>query len=199
MGRHRVHNGLRTGAAINLGTFGPDPKADMAGFKREDEAAYNDNPLGNNIAAMAQVQDKRNADMLAGNPTRMLGGPAPDSAWDAFFGSLQQKQARANEHGLRFGVNLAGNGPGEGIGQLASRNAEGLTEHPLAGLGAHPSIEGLQGAAQRINMNAANVYQAKRNPIVAPHGTDALFGDPRAQQQADSRYSALQAANKRRY
>ncbi len=154
MSIHRVHGAARTGSPIHLGTFGPDPEADMAGFRADDSAAYNDNPLGNNIAAMAQVQDKRNADMLAGKPTRMLGGPAPDSAWDGFFGALQQKQGRAQEHGLNFRANLAGNGPGEGIGQLASRNAQGMTEHPLAGLGMTPSIDGLKAAASRINQNA---------------------------------------------
>ncbi len=199
MSRTLVHNGLKPGRKFNLGTFGPGASGDEAGFMAQD-AAQNDNPLGRNIAAAARVQDQRNADMLAGKPTRMLGGPAPDMAWDGFFGALQQKGEQAEKHGLRFKTELAGHGPGEGIGQLASRNAQGLTEHPLAGLGRAPSIEGLQGAAQRINTNAADVIQQRRAPI-APQGQkyDALFGDPRVQQQANSHYAALQAANKRRY
>ena len=136
---------------------------DVEGFKAADDAASKDNPLGRNIAAAMKVQRQRETDTLTGaNPTRFIGGPLPDMAWDGFFGAMQQKEERANEHGLRFRANLAGNGPGEGIGQLASRNAQGLTEHPLRGLGASPSIQGLQSAAQRINKNAADVFAAKR-------------------------------------
>lgn len=162
MSRHNVHAALRTGAARMLGTFGPDNPVDLPGFMAEDTAANADGGLGRNIAAMAKVQDQRSADTLAGRPTRMLGGPAPDARWDGFFGSLQQKTERAADHGLRSRVDLAGHGPNEGIGQLASRNAEGMTEHPLATAGFSPSVNALRTASTRINNNAADVLARRR-------------------------------------
>jgi len=193
---HLVHQGLRTGRAINLGTFGPKPgeggRPDMAGYLAEDEA----NPGGHvgNVNAALNVQRQREADTLAGNPTRAVGGPLPDMAWDAFFGAQQQKEKNAENHNVRFHTDLAGHGPGQGIGQLGYvDNTTGMTTHPLAGAGAHPSIEALQNAANMINDNASRGFRASGS-IPLPKA-DAYFADPRAQQQANNNYDSWQIDN----
>ncbi len=164
MSRRAVSAGLKPGRRINMSWGGGNQGPDVEGFKAADDLASDgNNALGRNIAAALKVQRQRETDTLTGaNPTRFIGGPLPDMAWDGFFGAMQQKEERANEHGLRFKANLAGNGPGEGIGQLASRNVQGMTTHPLRGLGRSPSIDGLKSAAQQINKNAADVFAAKR-------------------------------------
>jgi hypothetical protein len=149
MSRHAVHAALQPSNRINLGTFGPEPKADPAGYKAEDSAWPGG--LVGNVADSDRVMQQRNADMLAGNPTRSINGPLPSADWDAFFGAMQRKESNAENHGLNFRPNIAGHGPGEGIGQLGFINGQGLTEHPLAGAGMHPSISALQNAASRIN------------------------------------------------
>lgn len=182
-------------------SFGGGPKADVAGFQAEDAAA----PSGAvaNLQAALRVRQQRDSDMLHGNPTRAVGGPLPDMGWDAFFGSLQQKGERADDHGLHFKADLAGHGPGEGIGQLAIQRPNGMVEHPLLDAGvstnslAGPQVKGLQEAANRINNNAAERMAPR--PVAKPQPvTDVAFGDPRVQQRMDARYAAHQASNKRR-
>ena len=76
------------------------------------------NALSNNLAAALNVREGRIYNQTAGvegMPNRMVGGPAPDSRWDAFFGALQNKQADANRAGLKFNVDLVGR-RGDGIG-----------------------------------------------------------------------------------
>ena len=149
MSRTLAHAAVKPSRRFNY-SFGDDNRPDVEGFLRED--AENPGGLMGNIAASDRVKQQRNADMLAGNPTRAIGGPLPDTAWDAFFGALQQKEENAQKHNLRFRANLAGSGPGEGIGHLGFINAQtGMTEHPLDDLGMQPSVSGLNAAASRLN------------------------------------------------
>lgn len=144
----RVHEGLKPRRRINLGTFGDDPGG--AGFMAQDEMWPGG--LVGNVADSDRVMQQRNADMLAGRPTRAITGPLPSADWDAFFGSLQRKGENAAEHRMNFNPQLAGRGPGQGVGQLGFINSDtGLTEHPLAGLGSSPSLQGLGIAASRLN------------------------------------------------
>lgn len=137
---------------VNLGTFGEEKRGpDVSGFLAEDAAAGTGDPYMDNLAAALTVQRNREAMQMAGdNPRPNVGGPLPDMGWDAFFGSLQAKEARAGQHGLRFNANLAGNGPGQGIGHLAIRLPDGTSDHPLDTLGDSPSLAGLRMAATRI-------------------------------------------------
>jgi hypothetical protein len=123
MSRHAVHAALQPSNRINLGTFGPEPKADPAGYMAEDSAWPGG--LVGNVADSDRVMQQRNADMLAGNPTRSINGPLPSADWDAFFGAMQRKESNAENHGLNFRPNIAGHGPGEGIGQLGFINGQG--------------------------------------------------------------------------
>jgi hypothetical protein len=151
---HRVHQALRTGSAINLGTFGPTAKEagrpDPEGFMRQD--ALSPGGMVQNVADSDRVMQQRNADMLAGRPSRSPFGPLPDASWDAFFGALQRKESNAADNNMHFNPQLAGHGPGEGIGHPGFRApGSGMTVHPLDGLGAFPSVQGLQSAADRFN------------------------------------------------
>lgn len=149
MGRSR--HGARTGSTF-IGSFGDGPsKADVGGFLADQPSSSG--PVDNLAAALDVQQNRRNAE-LHGQPTRSIAGPLPDMAWDSFFGAMQKKEQSAGDHGLRFKANLAGNGPGEGIGTLGSTQPNGIVDHPLSGLGANPSMEGLQAAANTVNRNA---------------------------------------------
>lgn len=66
------------------------------------------NALNDNLARATRVRDRRNASSLDihGMPTRMIGGPAVDPRWDAFFGALQEQDQAADAAGLGFRVNL---------------------------------------------------------------------------------------------
>lgn len=141
---------MRPGPAQHIGSFGPgvDQRPDAAGFMA-DEAA-DPGGLSSNINNAMRVQRQREADTLAGRPTRAITGPLPDMAWDSFFGALQKKAETAGQNNMKFGVNLAGNGPGTGIGQLGFINSQGMTEHPLQTTN-FPSVQGMQTAADRLN------------------------------------------------
>jgi hypothetical protein len=155
---------------INLGAFGPgeDQKKARALYDANEAriAGETSNGLGRNIATAGDVAHQRRTDTLTGQAqSRLIGGPAPDSAWDAFFGSLQRKEGAANDAGLKFNARPA-------IQNLGRPNRTA-------------AFEGLQHAAG----------------FTRPQQADAMFGDPRAQQQADARYSNFLNPNtpKRRY
>jgi hypothetical protein len=155
MGIHKVHNAMTGGRVHNLGTFGDEPKADPKGFLQEQDQAAS-GPVANLQAALNVRQNRMDAD-LHGQPTRSISGPLPDMAWDAFFGSMQKTGDNAQRHGLRFKPDLAGSGPGTGIGTLGMKTPSGIVEHPLEDAGvssnplAGPQISGLQQAAHRVS------------------------------------------------
>lgn len=154
MARHLAHAALRPGKPISLGTFGPTKHeagiADPEGYMRAD--AQSPGGMVQNVADSDRVMQQRNADMLAGHPSRSPFGPLPDASWDAFFGALQRKEGNAADNHMHFNPQLAGHGPGEGIGHAGFRApGSGMTVHPLDGLGAFPSVQGLQSAADRFN------------------------------------------------
>lgn len=149
---HRIANryNLSFGPGVDQAQFGadqgavglPDQNGDMAGA------------ASRNLAAAMRVREQRIAgDMdIHGTPNRAIGGPAPDQNWDAFFGSLQQKDDQAANHGMHFRADLAGRGPGTGIGHLGVEGPDGHVEHPLDSLSTqNPSLAGLRTAANRIN------------------------------------------------
>lgn len=150
MSRHLVHQGLRPGPAQHIGQFGPaiDRLQNAPGFAA-DEAA-DPGGLSSNVNNALTVQRNREAAQLAGQPTRALGGPLPDMAWDSFFGALQKKAATAASNNMGFRADIAGHGPGTGIGQLGFINSQGLTEHPLQTTN-FPSVQGMRAAADRLN------------------------------------------------
>ena len=157
MGRYRVHEGLQPSSRTNLWFSDPRPKADPRGFLADEAEQSPYGALVNNLSAVKQVRDQRLEYDLTNDPRRGgISAPLPDMGWDAFFGRLQQKEQKAEDYGLKSRMDIAGRGPGEGIGHLASRNAEGMTEHPLDSLGNRPSLLGLRTAANTINRNAAS-------------------------------------------
>ncbi len=97
---------------INLGSFGPgeDEKKARALYQAQEARTAGETPngLGRNIATAGDVAQQRFTDFALNQaPTRSVGGPAPDPAWDAFFGSLQRKEAGANAAGMRFNARPA--------------------------------------------------------------------------------------------
>lgn len=109
-------------AKVSRYSFGPEsaygqyqretPQPDLS----DSFGGINDAVSGNLAAAMRVREQRLAGDTdIHGMPNRMIGGPAPDPRWDAFFGSLQNAQQRAGETGLRFNVDLVGR-RGDGIG-----------------------------------------------------------------------------------
>lgn len=144
---------------INLGSFGPgeDEKKARALYAANERRLEGETPngLGRNIATANDVARQRETDTLTGQQqSRLIGGPAPDRAWDAFFGSLQRKEAAANDAGMKFNARPA-------LRALGRPNDTS------------PAMTGLQTSLK----------------------SNALFGDPRAQQQADTRYDNWRADN----
>lgn len=76
------------------------------------------NPLGTAIGQQQRARDRRFEASATGGMPRAIGGPAPDPAWDAFFGAIEDKGTAANAAGKSFGVDLVGRGGGGGIGAL---------------------------------------------------------------------------------
>ena len=66
------------------------------------------NALVENLARMQRVRGDRLAQSLDIHSPQgtLVGGPLPDPAWDAFFGSLQDKDNAAEAAGLRSTTNF---------------------------------------------------------------------------------------------
>lgn len=148
MPRRRQQPGGST-SYINMGTFGD--AADTKGFFQDQAKEQVGSPAVQNLANAMKVRDQRVAASLQ-NPGTPFVSAGNDMAWDSFFGGLQHTSELAAEHGLKSRVNLAGTGPGTGIGTLGFQRADDHVEHPLNALDPQsPSIAGLRSAANRIN------------------------------------------------
>jgi hypothetical protein len=75
-------------------------------------AGYQWRPLAGRSAAdiNAENADEVRQRRAADPSSRLIGGPAPDAAWDGFFGGMQRAEDTAHAAGKSFGVNWGGFG-----------------------------------------------------------------------------------------
>lgn len=102
------------------------------------------------LADIARVQQQRFVDQATGSGhARMVGGPAPDPAWDAFFGAMQHKDDVADTGGMRFRVampvaDVRGTGTRAFGRRMAKMNADDPND-AMNGLMRQASMRTLQG------------------------------------------------------
>lgn len=102
------------------------------------------------LADMARVRQQRFVDQATGSgQARMVGGPAPDPAWDAFYGAMQHKNDVADSGGLNFRVAMPVDGKrGTGTRAFGQRMARMSADGPndaLNGLMRQAAVRSLQG------------------------------------------------------
>lgn len=102
------------------------------------------------LADIARVRQQRFVDQATGSgQARMVGGPAPDPAWDAFYGAMQRKDEIADSGGMQFHAAMpVGGARGTGTRAFGQRMARMNADDPndaLKGLMRQAAIRSLQG------------------------------------------------------